>query len=185
MLIEAAFAGRGVLFSSWHLSVFSTFSIMNFYDENILHSYIIFQGMDLPLFILLLPYWGPSGNSYIFIIINSAALNIHLFVQHIFKSLWCTIYCGAHICSCYLMPIILHMRKLKSKEITELVEGRGGSVHPGLSILRLYLYQTTSPKHLVFLFQNGGKSGELLWVYSVTDLLLPLPPGTLLTIIDV
>ena len=59
---------------------------------------------------------------------------------------------GAYICSCYLMPIILHMRKLKNKDITKLIEGRGEFVHSGLSILRLYLDQTPSPKHPVLFF---------------------------------
>ena len=65
---------------------------------------------------------------------------------------WCIVHHGAYICSCYLMPIILHTRKLKNKEITKLVEGRGEFAHSGLSILRLYLDQTPSPKHLVLLF---------------------------------
>ena len=101
--------------------------------------------------------------------INNTALNIHLFVQHVSKSLWCTMCHGAYICSCYLMPIILHMRKLKNKEITKLLEGRGGFVHSDLSVLRLYLDQTSSPKPLVFLFAEWWQIWELLWIYPVTD----------------
>lgn len=46
----------------------------------------------------------------------------------------------------------------QGKETSKVVGGRDGSLHSGLSILRLYLCQTTSPKSLAPLSQNGGTS---------------------------